>query len=124
MTYSNSNIIEENTICNYEQWLKFRKNRDDFALNKDNIVEFIETIKEHFIGFSLTPVFLYNSKTYTVKSRKTRFPSIEESKRQVVEFLNDNKNLVLYDIEFSTSTEVNTNNPIFSIMLRTGEVEV
>jgi hypothetical protein len=122
MTYLN--VMEENTICNYEQWLKFRKNRDDFVLNKDNLVEFIETIKDHFIGFCLTPVFLYNSKTYTVKSRGTHFPSIEESKRQVIEFLNDNKNLVLYDIDFSTFTEVNTNNPIFRIMLRIGWVEV
>jgi hypothetical protein len=124
MNYSDLNVMEENTICSYEQWLKFRKNRDDFDLNKDNIVEFIETVKDYFIGFCLTPVFLYNSKTYTVKSRGTQFPSIEESKRQVIEFLNDNKNLVLYDIEFYTSTEVNTNNPTSSIMLRIGEVEV
>ena len=116
--------MEENTICNYEQWLKFRKNRDDFVLNKDNLVEFIETIKDHFIGFCLTPVFLYKSKTYTVKSRAAVFPSTEESKRQVIEFLNGNKNLVLYDIGFCTYIEANSNNYLSRIILRIGEVEL
>jgi hypothetical protein len=147
---TNTPSFEIGTVCSYEQWLEFRQNRYTESLydkwkavlestNSENamiiqsqernhtpinLTEFIETIKNNFIGFCLTPVFIYESNVYSAKSAKTTKTSAEDAKMEVIDFLESKKNLILYDVDFCASVDALTDTLIYSIIIRYGEVDL
>jgi hypothetical protein len=139
--------MEENTICSYEEWLEFRQNEylDDKwnavlqSTNNTNamliqpqegkhtpfiLTEFTEFIKNNFIGFCLTPMFIYKSNVYTVKTVRSSKTPVEDAKKEIIDFLKGKNNLILYYVDFCSVVCSLAGQLEYSIILRYGEVEI
>jgi len=145
-----NNIPEESSVCGYEEWLKFRQNKYNEYLDDKwnavlqstnntkamliqpqegkhtpfNLTEFIESIKNNFIGFCLTPVFMYKSNVYNVKTVKTSKTPIEDAKKEIIDFLKGKNNLILYYVDFCSVVCSLAGQLEYSIILCYGEVEL
>jgi hypothetical protein len=97
------NIQEPQTVFSYDEWLKFMSNIG--AEFQPDLVEFISSIKESFIGFCKTPLIIYDGKVGTARS------AVFNSKHEVLNFLKD-KSCFLYSLDE------------FSTMLPSGEKEI